>query len=148
MNSIANIYKKFATFKLCSRLWIIVNHIKWELCMKPYEFVNEIYLHDSLLEYLSYDGINLTLDIDLCWWMQKAYQPNDDEIKNIKVVFSNVSSFKLDGKERVDSDTIFECSIVEDGYNGNCSLIKIIFGDDNDIKIMEFRSESVELFWN
>jgi len=121
-----------------------MKQIKRGIYLKTNEFFKKIYLHDSLMENITFDGTKLTLDIDLCRWMQNNYRPSDDEIKRIQVIFYNVTCFNLDGKKEVDSDTILNFSIVKEESSRSSPLIKIVFGDGSDIKIISFRSDIVD----
>lgn len=117
-------------------------------CLKVNEFFNRFYLHDSLMENIFIEESKVTFYINLCWWMQKEYKPIDQEMKRIKVVFEHKSDLTFEGEnKKVDSDTIFDFYIEEEKCNNEHSLIKIVFGDGNDIKVISFRSENVDLYW-
>lgn len=112
------------------------------------EFLNRFYLHDSLIENIKFTGSELTYDISLCWWMQNEYKPNDEEIRKIRLVFRKIKCFEFEGEnKKIDSDTILEFSIEEDETNNVHPLIKVVFGDGDDIKVIKFRADTVDLFW-
>jgi hypothetical protein len=116
--------------------------------LKIWEFFNNFYLHDSLMESISYEETKLVFDINLCWWKQREYKPNDDEIKKIRLIFNKINDFDFEGENRkVDSDTILEFSVPESDGNNEYPVIKVVFGDGNDIKIIRFRANSVDLSW-
>ncbi|AWB46069.1 hypothetical protein DCC85_19100 [Paenibacillus sp. CAA11] len=79
--------------------------------MKIDTFIKEYDLHDSLMEDINIKSEKLVLVIDLCNWRQKNYSGEEDEMKEIKVIFNNVQSYHLDStNDTGDSDSILEIS--------------------------------------
>jgi hypothetical protein len=112
--------------------------------LKIETFIEEYDLHDSLIEKIQFNGEKLVLDIDLCNWRQKNYNSDEDEMKEIKVIFENVQSYHLDStNDAVDSDSILEISCSTVDSSSTSKDIKIVFEGEGDIKIMTFRSENV-----
>ncbi|AZK45321.1 hypothetical protein [Paenibacillus lentus] len=112
--------------------------------MKIDSFIEEYDLHDSLIENIRINGEKLVLDIDLCNWRQKNYSPEEDELKEIKVIFNNVQGYHLDStNDTVDSDSILEISCSEVDSSSTVKDIKIVFEGELGMKIMTFRSDNV-----
>lgn len=67
--------------------------------MKPKEFIERYYLHDSYIQKVEYDILNrkITLDIMFSFWMQDFYKKGDAKQGTIKAVFRNVSKYNCDG---------------------------------------------------
>lgn len=116
------------------------------------EFFNTCYFHDSLMESINFDGTKLILDIDFCWWMQDNYQPDDKELRLMKVIFPNITCFNFDcNNKEINSDTILDFSVIEEEANSDNPLVRIVLQGDilrdiNDIKIITFRTIGVELY--
>ncbi|PZD93023.1 hypothetical protein DNH61_24870 [Paenibacillus sambharensis] len=112
--------------------------------MKINAFIEEYDLHDSLIKKNQINGGKLVLEIALCNWRQNNYSPNENEMKEIKVVFGNVQSYYLDStNDTVDSDSIMEINCSDVDSSPTLKDIKIVFEGEEGIKIMTFRSDSV-----
>lgn len=106
-------------------------------------FIQEYDLHDSLIENIQINGDQLVLDIDLCNWRQKRYIPEESEMRNIKVVFDNVQNYQFEGAEyQLDSDSILHISC-SGAPSAAWKKIKLVFENNEIVKIMTFESERV-----
>ncbi|CDM70011.1 hypothetical protein CM240_2894 [Clostridium bornimense] len=110
--------------------------------MKINELINKYYFHDSLVTNISSGNNEVKINIELCNWKQKGYLKNEPEMKEIEVIFKDVSCCKFDFIEgNIDYDTILEVS-----YSGeNNEKIKFVLEDEHNIKILEFYSKNVDI---
>ena len=113
--------------------------------MRISEMLNIYDFHDSLVKKINYNNSEVTFKIELCNWRQKNYNADENEMKTMELVFKDVKDYKFNGTiNTIDDDTIlvFECN------NRECGNIKVVLEGDRDIKIIEFRGYSVDIFWN
>ena len=110
--------------------------------LKISELLNSYNFHDSLVDDIQCKGNEVVLKIDLCNWKQKNYKSNEAEMKNIELIFSNIEDYELDATiDTVDSDTILEF-----GYDVNSNSVKLVLEDEDNIKILKFKGENVDIF--
>lgn len=64
-------------------------------------------------------------------------------MKNIELIFSNIEDYELEARiDTVDSDTILEFK-----YDRNSKSVKFVLEDEDDIKILKFKGENVDIFY-
>ena len=114
--------------------------------MRIEEFIDKYDLHDSLVEQVENINEQLIFNIELCNWRQKDYSPKDDEMKSLKLVFNNVKDYTLDATtSEFDSDTILEFTCLHEGGSFEMHNIKFVIEGEGDIKIIEFKSDTVDV---
>lgn len=114
--------------------------------MKIKEFVANYDLHDSLVEKVEHYNEKLIMSIILCNWRQKNYNSLDDEMKPVKLIFNNVTDVVVDPSNVVfDSDTILEFKYSNKKMNSDSVDIELVIEGEGDIKIINFKSDMVEV---
>ena len=110
--------------------------------MKINDLINKYYFHDSLVTNISPSNNEVRINIELCNWKQKGYLKNEPEMREVELIFKDVSCYKFDSIEgNIDYDTILEVS-----YSGeNNEKIKFVLEDEHNIKILEFYSKNVDI---
>lgn len=109
--------------------------------LKISELLKNYNFHDSLVDDIQFRGNEIVLKIDLCNWKQKDFKSNEAEMKNIELIFSNIEDYELDATiDIVDSD-----SILEFGYDENSKIVKLVLEDYDNIKILKFKGENVDI---
>lgn len=109
--------------------------------MKVKDLVENINFHDSNVIELLYENNIVKLKIDLCMWQQKNYKDEDNERKEILLVFNDVEDYiwdSLKAEKEIDYDTILDMS-----YNDE--IIKIILLD-SEISIITFKCDKVKIY--
>lgn len=110
--------------------------------MKINELIDKYYFHDSLVTNISSGNSEVKINIELCNWKQKGYLKNEPEMKEIELIFKDVSCYKFDSSEgNIDYDTILEVSYSVE----NNEKIKFVLEDVHNIKILEFYSKNVDI---
>ena len=116
---------------------------RYVIKLKISELLNSYNFHDSLVDDIQFKDNKVVLKIDLCNWKQKNYKSSEAEMKNIELIFSNIEDYELDARiDTVDSDTILEFK-----YDGNSKSVKLVLEDEDDIKILKFKGENVDIFY-
>lgn len=87
-------------------------------------FLSEHYLHDSLVEKVTYENNTVDLTIDFCFWMQDGYRENEPETGIIHLHFTDVASFSGP------SGPLDDYSILEADYQEGC-LTLLLMDDFN-----------------
>ena len=78
------------------------------------EFVNKYYMHDSLIDYISYENSTVSMTIDFAFWMQNWYVQGNPETGPLKLEFKNVSFYQCPDQIPLDEVSILEISIEDD----------------------------------
>ena len=87
-------------------------------------FLSDHYLHDSLVEKVTYENDAVDLTIDFCFWMQEGYRENEPETGIIHLHFPDVTSFSGP------SGSLDDYSILEADYQ-DCCLTLLLMDDYN-----------------
>lgn len=90
------------------------------------DLLSTYYLHDSLIEKISYENGGIELTVDFCFWMQSDYHDGDPETGIILLRFHDVINYSGPTGE------INDFSILEAWYQDNC-LSLLLMDDINNI---------------
>ncbi|MBQ7703547.1 MAG: hypothetical protein IJT40_04140 [Firmicutes bacterium] len=95
-------------------------------------FLSEHYLHDSLVEKVTYESNTVDLIIDFCFWMQDGYRENEPETGIIHLHFPDVTSFSgpsgpIDDYSILEADYLDDCFtlLLMDDFNNTSYELKI-----------------------
>lgn len=111
------------------------------------ELLEQYAFHDSLVEDMSFENNRLEFQIYLWNWKQTTYEKQEDEMKNIRLIFKEIRNLIFDATEKkFDCDSILEFSC-EDIIliNEVCSKVKLLLDGDTNIKKIEFVGREVEV---
>lgn len=78
------------------------------------ELVKSINFHDSCVNKILFSNEVVVMNIDLCMWKQKGYKKGDPELKEVEVIFFDVTNYYWDSdknEEEIDYDTIIEIKV-------------------------------------
>ncbi|MBR2694207.1 MAG: hypothetical protein IKE69_08330 [Thermoguttaceae bacterium] len=112
--------------------------------MRPTEFIERYYLHDSCIQSAEFDADNRTvaLNIYFSFWMQKWYKTGQIEQGLIKAVFSGVSEYRCEGGDPTGMDVlILEARPTEKGI-----IISLLDDVACNCFEMTINAKSVEVF--
>jgi len=118
-----------------------------EVKMNIKELLEQYAFHDSLVEDMSFENNRLEFQIYLCNWKQTTYEKQEDEMKNIRLIFKEIRNFTFKGtEEKFDCDSIVDFSYEEIIHlNEVCYKVKLFLDGDTNMKIIEFIGKEVEV---
>ena len=106
------------------------------------QFLDQYELHDSLLEFVSYNAEKeeLELKINFCYWMQSNYDNLSPETGLVLVKFYDVIEYSgLTGN--TDDFSILELKLDQDGS----IIISVLDDDKNEFFSLSFKAKYVEI---
>ena len=106
------------------------------------QFLDQYELHDSLLEFVSYNAEKeeLELKINFCYWMQRNYDSSFPETGLILVKFYGVNKY-LGLTGNTDDFSILELKLDQDGS----IVISVLDDDKNEFFSLSFKAKYVEI---
>ncbi|WP_139489613.1 hypothetical protein [Brevibacillus dissolubilis] len=115
--------------------------------MKILEFIKTYYLHDSIVEKLTFcqSEQQLELAVEMCRWQQTFFQEGEPEMQLGRLIFSGVSNYKIDPDPiLINSDEIlvFELLPTEECEDEKCKIV--LYDTINDVKILLFQAKDVQ----
>ena len=111
------------------------------------ELLEQYAFHDSLVEDMSFENNRLEFQIYLWNWKQTTYEKQEDEMKNIRLIFKDIRNLIFDvTEEKFDCDSIVDFSYEEIIHlNEVCYKVKLFLDGDTNMKIIEFIGKEVEV---
>ena len=111
------------------------------------ELLEQYAFHDSLVEDMSFENNRLEFQIYLWNWKQTTYEKQEDEMKNIRLIFKDIRNVIFDvTEEKFDCDSIVDFSYEEIIHlNEVCYKVKLFLDGDTNMKIIEFIGKEVEV---
>lgn len=104
------------------------------------ELVNSINFNDSCVNKIVFSNKVVIMNIDLCMWKQKGYKEGDPELKEVDVVFFDVTNYKWDSdksEDEIDYDTIIEIKVKD-------NKIEVILEDEEVLEVSKVSVLSFE----
>lgn len=104
------------------------------------ELVENINFNDSCVNKIEFFYKIVVMNIDLCMWKQKGYQEGDSELREVDIIFSDVTNYNWisdKNEENVDYDEIIEIKVKNND-------IEIILKDE-EVSVLSFRCGEVQL---
>lgn len=95
------------------------------------ELLNKINFNDSCVNKIVFSNRTVIINIDLCMWKQKGYKEGDSELKEVDIIFFDVTNYNWDSdksEEEIDDDTIIEIKVKD-------NKIEIILEDEEVSKV-------------
>lgn len=113
------------------------------------ELLEQYAFHDSLVEDMSFENNRLEFQIYLWNWKQTTYEKQEDEMKNIRLIFKDIRNVIFDvTEEKFDCDSIVDFSYEEIIHlNEVCYKVKLFLDGDTNMKIIEFIGKEVEVIF-
>ena len=113
------------------------------------ELLEQYAFHDSLVEDMSFENNRIEFQIYLCNWKQTTYEKQEDEMKNIRLIFKDIRNVIFDvTEEKFDCDSIVDFSYEEIIHlNEVCYKVKLFLDGDTNMKIIEFIGKEVEVIF-
>ncbi len=111
-----------------------------QLSVLPTELVNNINFNDSYVNNIIFLNGTIIININLCMWKQKGYKENDPELKEVNIIFSDVTNYNWNSNKR--KEDIFYDTIIEIKAEDN--KITVILEDEELLKVSEVTVLSFE----